>query len=248
MAKCIACGNGGAKADLADKKKVCENCWFQAGYRRYDPGFGSGFATCELDSTQFAEKLNAERSKLDFVESNMKERFSVGAFGFVGFNDEQKLIMFKKHHPDDDRIYLYESYSYDQLEDFDVVQKGSMSSSSSGGVGRAIVGGLLFGAAGAIVGAATSKQSFTISNDQNIVLVISDEGEFKSIAFPGKQEVLFKLRDIFEAKQPPQKDAAPTPASHIDEADAILKFKELLDAGLITDEEFRAKKAQILGL
>ena len=31
-------------------------------------------------------------------------------------------------------------------------------------------------------------------------------------------------------------------------ADEILKYKELLDAGIITEEEFAAKKAQILGL
>ena len=248
MAKCVACGNGGAKADLADRRKVCENCWFQAGFRRYDPGFGSGYATCDLNTIQFKQKLDVEHSKLQFVESNMKECYSLGSFGFVGFNDEQKLIMFKKHHPDDDRIYLYDSYSYDQLEDFDIVQKGSMSSSSSGGVGRAIVGGLLFGAAGAIVGAATSKQNITVSKDQNIVLLIRYQDELKSIALPGKQELLFKLRDIFEAKRPSQIDETPKQASHLDEADAILKFKELLDAGVITEEEFKAKKAQILGL
>ncbi|HIX15968.1 MAG TPA: SHOCT domain-containing protein [Candidatus Hungatella pullicola] len=32
------------------------------------------------------------------------------------------------------------------------------------------------------------------------------------------------------------------------EADEILKFKKLLDDGIITQEEFEAKKKQILGL
>ena len=31
-------------------------------------------------------------------------------------------------------------------------------------------------------------------------------------------------------------------------ADEILKYKGLLDAGIITEEEFNVKKAQILGL
>lgn len=34
----------------------------------------------------------------------------------------------------------------------------------------------------------------------------------------------------------------------LDEADQIRKFKSLLDDGIITEEEFEAKKKQLLGL
>ena len=40
---------------------------------------------------------------------------------------------------------------------------------------------------------------------------------------------------------------APAPQA-VSAADEILKFKQLLDAGVITQEEFNAKKAQLLGL
>ncbi len=36
--------------------------------------------------------------------------------------------------------------------------------------------------------------------------------------------------------------------SNISNADEIVRFKELLDAGIITREEFEAKKKQLLGL
>lgn len=34
----------------------------------------------------------------------------------------------------------------------------------------------------------------------------------------------------------------------ISAADEILKFKQLMDAGIITEQEFEAKKKQLLGL
>ena len=40
----------------------------------------------------------------------------------------------------------------------------------------------------------------------------------------------------------------PVPAQAVSGADEILKYKDLMDAGIITEEEFNAKKAQILGL
>lgn len=40
----------------------------------------------------------------------------------------------------------------------------------------------------------------------------------------------------------------PTPAPAVSSADEIVKFKQLLDQGIITQEEFDAKKKQLLGL
>lgn len=42
--------------------------------------------------------------------------------------------------------------------------------------------------------------------------------------------------------------AAAADASQVDPADALIRFKELLDMGVITEEEFAAKKRQLLGL
>lgn len=52
-----------------------------------------------------------------------------------------------------------------------------------------------------------------------------------------------KLRELKTAKNTPIIQAAPTSA-----ADELKKFKELLDMGVITQEEFDAKKKQLLGL
>ena len=57
------------------------------------------------------------------------------------------------------------------------------------------------------------------------------------------------LRDISSAEAEDLKKKKETPASAAPSpADEILKFKNLLDNGIITQEEFDAKKKQLLGL
>ena len=55
-----------------------------------------------------------------------------------------------------------------------------------------------------------------------------------------------KFRRIPAAVPAPAPAAAP--ASISEAADDLLKLKELLDAGILTQEEFDAKKKQLLGL
>ena len=60
--------------------------------------------------------------------------------------------------------------------------------------------------------------------------------ELMAFGFPGAGEIGAKAA------------AAPAAASQADAAEALKKFKELLDMGIITQEEFDAKKRQLLGL
>ncbi len=53
---------------------------------------------------------------------------------------------------------------------------------------------------------------------------------------------------LIERQQARQNAAAPTVVQQSDSADQIKKYKELLDSGVITQEEFDAKKKQLLGL
>ena len=56
-----------------------------------------------------------------------------------------------------------------------------------------------------------------------------------------------KMKDYIEAElQRSPAEAPPTP--QISAAEEIKKFKELLDSGIITQEEFDAKKKQLLGI
>ena len=57
---------------------------------------------------------------------------------------------------------------------------------------------------------------------------------------------LFVKKKVDEAKR--QKNAPVVVAGTLSNADELKKFKELLDMGIITQEEFDAKKKQLLGL
>lgn len=57
-------------------------------------------------------------------------------------------------------------------------------------------------------------------------------------------EIALKIRDYIENYQ--TNEGAPTQA--LSGADEIVKYKKLLDDGILTQEEFDAKKKQLLGL
>ncbi|MBE6534549.1 MAG: SHOCT domain-containing protein [Ruminococcaceae bacterium] len=65
---------------------------------------------------------------------------------------------------------------------------------------------------------------------------------------PEKRNLLAnKIREIVDNCQEVP-SASPVVVSNISSADELKKFKDLLDAGIITQEEFDAKKKQLLGL
>lgn len=86
--------------------------------------------------------------------------------------------------------------------------------------GRENIGGLL--------GATQDENTITINMTKNI------EAE-RIVTYINK-----KLAEI--------REGGSKPTQVISQADEIKKFKELLDMGVITEEEFNAKKKQILGL
>lgn len=68
-----------------------------------------------------------------------------------------------------------------------------------------------------------------------------------------EQAYAYIQKRINEAKKPQNvvssvQPAIPQTATAPSDADELIKFKKLLDAGVITQDEFNAKKKQILGL
>jgi len=150
-------------------------------------------------------------------------------------------------------------YNYSDIVDFELLEDGE--SIASGGLGRALVGGVLFGGVGAIVGGVTGtkkskpictnlKVKITTNNINNpveYVDFINTSTKKDSIIyktwFDLAQKCLSTLQLIVNENQEEVKEI---PAGS--EADEILKLKKLLDQGIITQEEFDAKKKQLLGL
>lgn len=131
------------------------------------------------------------------------------------------------------------------------------------GIARAATGGILFGGAGAIVGAMTggkhydviSKISITVflsNGDTFGATMLSDEKKADSWTVKGAQQQLDQWCNLLDRiindnqTQPLQQSDG---SSHsTSNADEIRKYKDLFDDGIITKEEFDKKKAELLNL
>lgn len=137
------------------------------------------------------------------------------------------------------------------------------------GLGRAAASGLIFGAAGGIAGAIAGKKKtkkavehLTLKinlKDFNFPCVminyINKSVKTSSNAYKDAISALEKTKSVLdliiqqeEAKQSsteePQQE---TGSSENDTFETLKKLKELLDMGILTEEEFNKKKAEILG-
>ncbi len=156
------------------------------------------------------------------------------------------------------KIYKFEDiFDYEVIEDEETItkQKGGLGS----GVGKALVGGLFFGGIGALAGASSGNKklkSKTILTSLKIVISLKDS--FNQVIIPIVTQptkyyqsykddcqkitvVLDKIKQQNENFYKPENVLKQT-----DEVEEIRKYKQLLDDGVITEEEFRQKKKQIL--
>ena len=162
-----------------------------------------------------------------------------------------------------------EIFTFDEIVDYDLYENNE--SISSGGLGRAVAGGLLLGGVGAIVGGVTGKKK-TKSTCESMYLHISTTSYFfpslmipyitKEIktksndytkALSKAKETMSCLEGVFKVNEDskgPQKVeiVSSTQTSDDDPIEKVKKLKELLDLGVITEEEFDQKKKQLLNL
>ena len=156
-----------------------------------------------------------------------------------------------------------ELFDYDEIIDYEFTENGEQI--TTGGLGSAVAGGLLLGSTGAIVGSNVGKKkSKTSINSMQIRISLSNKyrnqilidllplkSEIKSgsLAYTSYKSQADKLVSFLDSLCNKVNAATHSSTeSHVSEADEILKFKSLLDSGIISQEEFEAKKKQLLGL
>lgn len=126
------------------------------------------------------------------------------------------------------------------------------------GITRAVVGGVIAGPVGALVGAGTGGKEFESAKRLGFTLNLTDNRfvdillittETKLDSFTGKiasdeyNKLIGKFDQILAANTQAQTGSV-SPST----PDELRKYKELLDEGIITQEEFDAKKKELLGL
>ena len=236
---CVCCGeetNMVMGSSLSDGNWICGKCKNRLNTSIY---------------TNFKYYSSPIMKNLMDIRNNCTNCYS-NAYGSVMFMDSTKkcyIMTIGVIEVDYDDILGYEL-----LEDNNTV--------TSGGLGRAAVGGLLFGATGAIIGSITGgKKTKTSCKRISINLVVKgqhspsidipfmiSENKTDSIVYKIFSEEAQKCISKFEVICKTRESASAPAQSPLSGADEILKYKQLLDMGAITQEEFNAKKKQILGL
>ncbi len=80
------------------------------------------------------------------------------------------------------------------------------------------------------------------------VAVSTSSGKISFLAIKNASEIFETVNNLLVARQSEKKEAVAPVVATTDDAEQLQKFKKLLDDGVITQEEFDAKKKQILGL
>lgn len=207
------------------------------------------------DIKQRIELLNSTQEEIKKEADSFSATKKIG--NFVAFDDEQKKWAILNTWSGE----VLRVFDYSDIVDFELLEDGE--SVASGGLGRALAGGALFGGVGAIVGGVTGKRrskefcgslklKVTINDINNPVIYVSfidsktkKAGSFYKIISESAQECLSTFQLICDKQKEGNKEndyLAPSPM------DDIREFKKLLDEGIITQEDFDAKKKELLGL
>lgn len=163
-------------------------------------------------------------------------------------------------------------YRYEELIEFELLEDDIQV--SSGGLGRALAGGIAFGGAGAVVGGVTGKKTtkkviqsmvirITLDDIDNPIImlpIITSKAKTGSKdymeAFNISQKIIATLNVIAnsnESDSVQKVEVVGVTGAQIDNQGSsnlsqIKELKELLDMGIITQEDFDAKKKELLGL
>lgn len=152
-----------------------------------------------------------------------------------------------------------------QLENIDYFKEEGtvqyVSDVSGGGVNikGAVAGAVLAGDAAAIIGSRVGTETKTTINTidkRHIILVYRENNSVKSMDIKSSdpEKTMNALRALIPQKEytvvslNKQESAEKAMPAQLSSADELKKFKGLLDEGIITQEEFDAKKKQLLGL
>lgn len=205
----------------------------------------------ELDSMKHSLE-EYETKKQAEIDSRNADFVGIQAVGrILEVDDEKKMIKFTFLRQE--RIYPYQAIiAYELIENNGTV--------SEGGVKGAAVGGLLFGTAGIVAGSVIGNKNQAVCNNMSIRITVNDsknpliniplisqsvkkDSFVYNTARSTANQIMARLEYICSLNEKESNKNT----NHFSAADEILKFKGLLDSGIITEEEFEHKKRELLG-
>ena len=167
-------------------------------------------------------------------------------YGKYYFDGKNKQLLINK-------ISDCERINYSQIISYNIINEGH-DKKKKHGITRAIVGGALAGGVGAIVGAVTGGKNYdyvdrlgvniTLQGGDNVEILLIDATTKVQTLISESHKILNKIISILDsiiAENNSEK-------TNNDATSQLKQLKELADQGVITQDDFEAKKKQILGI
>lgn len=165
---------------------------------------------------------------------------------------EEKWVLYLDENMRAPMVYKFADIAEINISLGDKIMTSTTVTRKDKGIRKAVAGGIIAGAPGAVIGGmmARGKANTQIFEVQSYFVNILIDGTKEPITLQAENENIAKeLHEGFASIMPERvtkKDNEINP--DISSEDELRKLKGLLDDGIITDEEFSAKKKQILGL
>ncbi len=161
---------------------------------------------------------------------------------FVSIDKTHRLFYFG-HRSGDKGPHMV--YSFDEVAGYESdLPDDLVVTESKGGISRAVIGAAIAGPVGAIVGATTAKTEThkgRAKENVSIRFVLPlGESDLPTQTYPSGTTAFLKSCKAKSEQPLPAASGVPSVA------DELLKFKQLLDMGAITESEYNAKKSQLL--
>jgi hypothetical protein len=182
-------------------------------------------------------------------DTDSREFKETTKFGLMKIDDEHKLFKAAR-----------KVFKFEDLVSFELVQDNQKVVEGGVGAGRALLGGAFFGNTGAAVGGLSKVKKadkeycssiqilFTVRNNKRATHTISVLALKldKSSAMYSQHNLLAKATlEGFNYILGCNESSEPTDSALANFED-LKKLKELLDLGILTEEEFESKKAELL--
>lgn len=219
-----------------------------------------------------AKKIDALKSDIQSEQSQNRDSMAhvFQSAKSMGFNCTSKVVdprnkycvaidrNAKKFLVKDSTDPKFRIFNFSDLIDYELSQDGMTAISSR--ASDALVGGVLFGTTGAVIGAAKGKEVQEFCSSLYVSLTVNDTSAFRiqlpfisgkisktspeyKFAVERAKEMIALLQLVKSASNSEKKTS---PAVDTVAVEAIKQYKELLDLGIITQEEFEAKRKELL--
>ena len=246
--KCVICESDTTIVDrrkVANNEIVCQNCVKRAGTLT----FKQMLKLKNVTSEEIKESI-AKSSGEEFLKFKPDEKI-----GKIEFDYKSKKILIPGVFNQNSIINFSDIKTFELIEDGDSVTKG--------GIGRALVGGALFGGAGAVVGAITANKKKEYCDNLQVEITTSDKttpayhvpyiskrtkvksGEYEN-AYIIASQLISTLQSVCDSEKETENIIIGEPEKST--VKKMKEYKELLDLGIITEEDFDEKKRETLGL